>query len=432
MPLLSIVIPTRNRIPYAISAIQSILEISDPRLELVVQDNSESRALEAWIQINIRDSRLRYSYYGRPLSFVDNFNAAVKSASGEYLCLIGDDDGVNPEIMKAAEWVQRESIDSLSVRTKVNFIWPDAGIPATIFTKVTGGVLSIFNFRGNIIDTDGEKEMRAFVRDGGINYLSHNLPKLYHGLVHRGCLETIKKTTGAYFGGLSPDIFVSLAIACVAKRMVMTDYPLTLPGACGVSASIIEGVHKRNSKRLEDAPHFRDRGEYYWSELVPRIYSVETIWADSAVAAFHAMGRDDLVRQLNLPKLAAYCIWANRGVAQPVMRDLFRAMRILRKNIAIGTIQFAWRYLLLIKGLGVKFVNRAWNRFLMIIGMRVICRIDGLENMVEASHALTRFLTENGYSFSDCELSREMKDSRVSNSELVNARRCERKNGRKS
>ena len=40
-PLLSIAIATRNRIPYAISAIQSILEISDPRLELVVQDNND-------------------------------------------------------------------------------------------------------------------------------------------------------------------------------------------------------------------------------------------------------------------------------------------------------------------------------------------------------------------------------------------------------
>jgi glycosyltransferase involved in cell wall biosynthesis len=400
MPLLSIVIPTRNRTAYAIAAIQSILEISDPRLELVVQDNSESRALDAWILTNIQDARLRYSYDGRPLSFVDNFNAAVHSASGEYLCLIGDDDGVNPEIMKAAEWAQKEAIDSLSVKTRANYIWPDAGIPSTIFTKVTGGVLTIFNFRGNIIDTDGEKEMRAFVRAGGMNYLNHNLPKLYHGLVRRDCLETIKNATGAYFGGLSPDIFVSLAIACAAKRMVMTDYPLTLPGACGASASIIEGVKKRNSKNLEEAPHLRDRGEYHWSELVPRIYSVETIWADSGVAALRAMGRDDLVRRINLPRLAAYCIWVNRGVRRPVLRDLFKGLHILHKNRVSGAIRFGGRFFLLIAGLGLKFIQRVWNRFLMIMGLTTIRRIDGLENMIEASHALTRFLAEKGRRFS--------------------------------
>ncbi len=46
---------------------------------------------------------------------------------------------------------------------------------------------------------------------------------------------------------------------------------------------------------------------------------------------------------------------------------------------------------------------RAWNRFLMIIGIRVgYNRINGLENIVEASHALTRYLKENGHSFADC------------------------------
>jgi hypothetical protein len=38
----------------------------------------------------------------------------------------------------------------------------------------------------------------------------------------------------------------------------------------------------------------------------------------------------------------------------------------------------------------------------MIIGMGGVQRIDGLENMVEASHALTLFLKENGHSFADC------------------------------
>jgi glycosyltransferase involved in cell wall biosynthesis len=67
IPLLSIVIASRNRIPYAISAIQSILEISDPRLELVVQDNSDSRDLESYVRENIKDTRFRYRYTPPPI-----------------------------------------------------------------------------------------------------------------------------------------------------------------------------------------------------------------------------------------------------------------------------------------------------------------------------------------------------------------------------
>ena len=61
--------------------------------------------------------------------------------------------------------------------------------------------------------------------------MKFNLPKLYHGLVRRRCLQAIHEKTGAYIGGLSPDIFASLSIACVAQRVMVTDYPLTIPGA---------------------------------------------------------------------------------------------------------------------------------------------------------------------------------------------------------
>ena len=399
IPLLSIVIATRNRIPYAISVIQSILEIPDPRLELVVQDNSESRDLESYVHANIVDSRFRYRYTPPPFSSIDNFNAAVELATGEYLCLIGDDDGVNPEIMEAAAWVKSEDLDCLAVNPKAHYLWRGTGIPSTLLTKAPGGSLSVSGFRGSIMEADMEKEMRKLVRNGGYDHLNFNLPKLYHGLVHRRCLQAIHEKTGAYFGGLSPDIFASLSIACVAQRVMVTDYPLTIPGACGASTSVTEGHIKTHSKRLEDAPHFRDRGDYHWCELVPRVYSVETIWADSGVAALRAMGRDDLVRQLNLHKLAAYCIGGNRGVTGPVLRDMFRGLRRMGKSPAIGAIQFLWNFLTHPR---LKFPRRVWNRFLMIIGMRVVRRIDGLENMVEASRALTRYLKENGYSFSDC------------------------------
>ena len=62
-------------------------------------------------------------------------------------------------------------------------------------------------------------------------------------------------------------------------------------------------------------------------------------------------------------------------------------------------LQFAWS---LLAGRGTKFFGRAWNRLCMIAGKRTIHRIDGLANMVEASHALTRYLKENGKSFADC------------------------------
>jgi hypothetical protein len=404
-PLLSIVIATRNRIPYAISAIQSILEIADPRLELIIQDNSDSRELESFVRDNVADRRMAYRYTPPPFSSIDNFNAALELSSGEYVCMIGDDDGVNPEILEAAAWARENDVDSLAMRSTAQYLWQGTGVRSTLFTKISGATFVIKDFGQGIQQADVEKEMRALIRNGGLYYLDYGLPKLYHGLVRRRCLETVRTMTGAYLGGLSPDIFASLTVACIAQRVAVTDYPLTIPGACGASTSVTEGATKKHSTKLEDAPHFRDRGAYQWSELVPRVYASETIWVDSALAALRAMGRTDLVAELNLPKLAAYCIVANRGVARRTLQDTFKAMRQMHRSPAVGALQFAF-YLLAVPT--TKFVRRAFNRALMILGVRRHHRIDDVVNMVEVSHALTSYLREHVRSFSDSALQSRM------------------------
>jgi glycosyltransferase involved in cell wall biosynthesis len=397
-PLLSIVIATRNRAPYAISAIQSILEIQDARLELVVQDNSESRDLEAYVQAKVCDSRFRYRYTPPPFSSIDNFNAAVELATGEYVCLIGDDDGVNPEIMAAAEWAKNGGFDSLAMTVRAFYIWPNAGIPSTLFTRTTGGFFQLHEFRGTPITADPETELRKLVNNGGLYHLEFNLPKLYHGLLHRRCLKTIRDKTGAYLGGLSPDIFSALSVACIATRVAVTDYPLTISGACQASttAAAMTGKHRG---RFDEAPHLRDRDAYEWCKLIPRCYSLETIWAESGVAALLAMGRNDLVQQLNLPKLGAHCIRGNPGLVRLVLRDLFNAMRITGKNRIVGAIQLA---LDLSNIVVTRFTRRLWNRLLLILGLRTILKINGVTNMVEVTHTLTRHLEENGRSFREC------------------------------
>lgn len=90
IPLLSIVIATKNRQKYALSAVESILSIEDGRIEVIIQDNSDDENLSTMLQQYKSDPRLVYRYTPPPFSSIDNFNAAVELSSGEYICLIGD------------------------------------------------------------------------------------------------------------------------------------------------------------------------------------------------------------------------------------------------------------------------------------------------------------------------------------------------------
>jgi hypothetical protein len=238
-------------------------------------------------------------------------------------------------------------------------------------------------------------------RTGGLYYLDSDLPKPYHGLIHRRCLEAIHARVGSFFGGLSPDTFASLAVACVAETVAVIDYPLTIPGSCPVSGSIVEGALKKHSKALEDAPHLRHRGDYRWCVLVPRVYTVETLWVDSSIAALEAMGRDDLVRELNVPRLAALSSWANRGVTKIVLPALLDALREKGENRFVGILRFALSLLRLLGDSAVRTCRRAWNRLLMIAGVRRVRRVEGVENMVDASRELVRYLGANGHAFAN-------------------------------
>ena len=403
-PLLSIIIPTRNRQKYAISAITSILSISAPDLELVVQDNSDSRDLEEYIRSNINDTRLRYNYTSTPLSFIDNFDAAVSLASGKYLCIIGDDDGVNPEIIEATRWADRNDIDALRQKTvSARYLWPESGVPSTLFTNVsTNGVFAINSFSGKVIRPDPEVEMRKLVQRGGFKYLETEIPRLYPGIVKHECLNKVREKTGSFFGGLSPDIFAAVVIANFTKNVVSIDYPLTIDGVSKSSGSA-QGARGEHVGSLEDAPHFRYRGTYKWAEIIPRFYSVQTIWADSTVAALKALGRDDLLRDFNLPLLAAYCVAAHPKYKRIILRDMYKSFRIMNKNQLVGTFQFCYS-LLLGPGWGmIKLIPKGIRRILLVllgIGSKVT-RINDVKDIVEATNILTDYLRKNKKRFSD-------------------------------
>lgn len=396
-PLLTIVIATKNRIPYAVAAIRSILAIDDRELQLVVQDNSDSRELEDFVRANVSDSRFRYRYTPPPFSSIDNFNAAMELATGEYVCLIGDDDGVNPEIMEAVRWTKQNGLDALKPKVDVAYLWPGISIASATGTK-TGGTMTVNRFSGQIRFPDIEAELRKLVRNGGQHYLDTDLPRVYHGIVKRDCLRTIRQLTGNYFGGLSPDIYAVIAVSSVAQRTAAIDYPLTLAGACAASTSADQS-RGRHVGRLEDAPHWRDRHGYQWSDAVPKFYSGETIWADSLLAAAQDLRRVDLLGDFNISMLAAHCIFNHPRYFGLVLRDMFRALRHRNSSPVLGALGFMGS---VFTGPGWIFCRRVMNRLRIMTRGSTTTKVTGLKTIADATKQLQMILKTWGCSFASC------------------------------
>jgi len=301
--ILSILIPTKNREKYTLNIIQHILSISNERFQIIIQDNSDTNRLEELLINYKNDKRLCYYYHSEVLSFVDNFSWGISRCTGEYVTIIGDDDGINPLILEITEWAFKNNIEAISPSLPIIYFWPGSGVK---FAN-KGGMLTISGFSCKIKFVKPQKELIKYLKQGCNNYLDYNLAKAYHGIVKRSVLEEIKLKTGRYIGGLSPDIYLSVAISLLVKRVLIMDYPLTVSGICNQSGSSDSSTGKHTGE-LKNAPHFRGHSNYEWSSKIPPFYSVETIWGDSALAAINDLKQPKYIEYFNDSILSAYCL----------------------------------------------------------------------------------------------------------------------------
>lgn len=301
--ILSIIIPTKNRQKYCLAAIRQILSLNLSEIEICIQDNSDTDILRNEIS-SIASENIVYNYHEGVLSFVDNFSEAVSLSHGEYLCMIGDDDGILPSIMDMVRFMKGKGIDSLIPSLGAVYYWPSDN---PIVANGEKGVLTLSYLRSKARYTNSQKALLKLLKGAVQNYTSLDMPRLYHGIVKKTCLEDIKEQTGKYFDGLTPDIYMAVALSFVCKKTLRIDTPITISGICPTSGSNDSATGKHTGK-LEDAPHFRGHTDYHWDEHIPAFYSVDTIWAETLMQALTMFKRDDLKSKFNMSLFEIICL----------------------------------------------------------------------------------------------------------------------------
>lgn len=105
--LVSIAIPTLERLNYLKEAVASARAQTHRRIEILIGDDGRDESLREWCLSQAdTDARIRYLRNERRLGLAGNWNTLADAARGEYLVIIGDDDRLLPEfvstLMRAA------------------------------------------------------------------------------------------------------------------------------------------------------------------------------------------------------------------------------------------------------------------------------------------------------------------------------------------
>lgn len=292
--VLSVLIPTRNRSQYAVPCVRMLLGSVDNDVEVVVSDNSTDDATEEGLAPFLGDSRLVYVRTKGPLTVHDNFALALQHSRGEYVGFMGDDDAVIASVGDVARWAKSTGLDAVVGPHLAIYLWPDVRLG--LYGQRLSGTLRIQSYTGSVTYPESRAELKSVCRRGGIDF--GRMPRSYHGIVARRCLEAVKSRAGAYFPGPTPDMSSAAALALVVSRYAWVDAPIFVSGT-GMGSAGGAGAAKRHDWSLESAPWISPESVKAWSTWTPRRCVAPTLWAEGVLQACRWMGAEDVVVDFN-------------------------------------------------------------------------------------------------------------------------------------
>jgi hypothetical protein len=354
VPILSLVVPTKNRHRYLVVLVRALLQMRTRDFEIVIHDNSEDNSEYQSLCGDINDARLRYFFDSTPMSITANCDLAVGHAQGEYVCMLGDDDGAIESIIDLAHWLKARGLDA-AISPVAIYFWP--GVCGALDSNSAQGMLRLPRYSGSIEIIDESRALDSVLRSGGIRI--GNLPSVYQAVISKRALAALKQRAGTCFPGPSPDMASAVGLSAVINQFARVDLPVVISGSCPVSGAA-EGAQHRHEGEIADRKFLAADTIPLWPSQVPFFFSGMTLWAATLIRALSLTGRDDLVAHVRFDRMLAACI-----VFSPTYRDRVGAVRArnprLVSSLALSS-AITWVWWLRAKALAENLLRKLLSR----------------------------------------------------------------------
>lgn len=228
MPLISILLPTRNRLALAKDAIETVRRQPYANWELVVADNHSDDDYAAHVR-SLQDDRIVFTRSKKFISVTQNWNEALKTSKGDYIVMLGDDDGLTPNYSQRVLKVI-ENFD------KPDFIYHGAYqflYPNTLNEHLQSKLTDVTRYSKIL---NGLKAPSLLPRKEAVQAARHalNMKVVYafnmqHFLFSRDFITRLEEF-GPMFQGPFPDFYAANMAMLLGKNVVVVPEPLTIIG----------------------------------------------------------------------------------------------------------------------------------------------------------------------------------------------------------
>ena len=299
--LISIIVQTKNRYSYLFKLMEVIDSFQSEDIELVIQDNNEDNStILDYFEKNGKKDYIVYDWHKESLPIYKNSDYAVRNSSGEYVCFIGDDDGVSKYIVDCCKWMQDNKIDVV-YPDGYYYYWPDAHT-----SERYKGSMRWSEMDYRMVIRDSQQELIKLLNDGIIT--DGILPRLYHGIVKRSVLDRVWEKCGSYFPGASPDIANGVALSFVVEKFATIQFPICYSGASKHLGGGAVAMKHQGTTDFKSLPFLPENIDKIWYKKVPKVWTAPTIYCESAIESMRSMGHEDLIESINFEKLYIYFV----------------------------------------------------------------------------------------------------------------------------
>jgi glycosyltransferase involved in cell wall biosynthesis len=222
----SVLLPTRNRLDLLRYAVESVRLQEYPDWEIIISDNASTEDVSSFAA-SYADKRIRYYRTERLLPVTENWNAALERATGDYLIMLGDDDGLMRNCLATAHKIIQEWNHPDAVYTQA---WQFA-YPGVIPSHPHGFVQVAYNAflagveRPILLSRQITLEM---VRSA-MNFRLWYGFNMQHFIISRKLVETLRPK-GPFFQSPYPDYYAANTILLAAQSVVANPEPLVMIG----------------------------------------------------------------------------------------------------------------------------------------------------------------------------------------------------------
>ena len=251
---------------YLIHAINSVLQNPNNNFELVISINHSSDDTEESLK-NIDDTRIRFIRPKEKLSMAAHYEWCIENARGEWITILGDDDGIMPDFFSYCDYLINKWGDVKVFSFKrAYFFWPES-------EDVFGD--TILHYVANL----GEKirlcKFDLFLVLAGLRE-HYDLPQLYtNNLVKKSLIDSIKKKShGKFYHEVTPDVYSGVAISLSIYRYLKVGKPLFWTGSSpkSMGVAIAKGNEETDENSSEHFDLAKKDGLNIASQINPFLY----------------------------------------------------------------------------------------------------------------------------------------------------------------